>query len=567
MPTRPTTQPRRLAIAAVLLVLTLLIAACSSDGPSSHTDSAAFGAGSASPTVSSGPVHPNIVFVLTDDLSMDLLRYMPQVRALQRRGLTLDNYFVSDSLCCPSRSSIFTGDFPHDTGVFTNAGRGGGIGAFFAHGDERKTFNVALQRAGYRTAMMGKYLNGYLQGPRRSPVSSRYVPEGWSQWDVAGFAYSEYDYTLNEDGRLRYFGHAPGDYLTSVLARRGAQFIDSSAQAGQPFFLELATFSPHAPYTPAPRDRHSFPGLTAPRPPSFDALPFDAPRWLAGHPALRPKQLRDINRVFRRRAQAVQSVDRLLATIEAAVRANGQAGNTYIVLSSDNGLHTGEYRLMPGKLTAFDTDIHVPLVITGPGVLAGSSSGAMSENVDLAKTFEAIGSTTAPSDGHSLTPLLRGGTPGGWRNAVLVEHHGPAFDRDDPDRQTGQSGNPTTYEAMRTPQFLYVEYRNGQRSFYDLRADPYELHNIIWSLSATRLAQLHSELAGLQNCHSGAACWSASHVSLGGQAALHQWRAAVQEELRLVPNPRLGGQVSQRFGAHIGRALRRAAAGLAHAAP
>ena len=123
-----------------------------------------------------GPSHPNIVFVLTDDLSMDLLPYMPQVQALQADGMTFNNYFVSDSLCCPSRSSIFTGEFPHDTGVFTNAGPFGGIDAFYDHGDEDRTFNLALQRAGYRTAMMGKYINGYLEGPRRSPIPSTDVP-------------------------------------------------------------------------------------------------------------------------------------------------------------------------------------------------------------------------------------------------------------------------------------------------------------------------------------------------------------------------------------------------------
>src|SRR5437764_933465 len=90
---------------------------------------------------------PNIVFVLTDDLSMDLLRFMPQVTAMERRGLTFENYFVSDSLCCPSRSSIFTGQFPHDTHVFTNFGAAGGFQAFFRHGDQVHTFAVALQRA------------------------------------------------------------------------------------------------------------------------------------------------------------------------------------------------------------------------------------------------------------------------------------------------------------------------------------------------------------------------------------------------------------------------------------
>src|ERR1700733_11886368 len=110
-------------------------------------------------TLRAGPSHPNIVFVLTDDLSMDLLPYMPQVQALQSQGMTFNNYFVSDSLCCPSRSSIFTGEFPHDSGVFSNAAPFGGLMAFYHHDDEDRTFNIALQDAGYRTAMMGKYIN------------------------------------------------------------------------------------------------------------------------------------------------------------------------------------------------------------------------------------------------------------------------------------------------------------------------------------------------------------------------------------------------------------------------
>ena len=117
-------------------------------------------------TLQAGRRHPNIVFVLTDDLSMDLLPYMPQVQALQSDGMTFHNYFVSDSLCCPSRTSIFTGEFPHDSGVFTNSGPFGGLNAFYHHDDENRTFNIALHDAGYRTAMMGKYINGYLAGAR-----------------------------------------------------------------------------------------------------------------------------------------------------------------------------------------------------------------------------------------------------------------------------------------------------------------------------------------------------------------------------------------------------------------
>ncbi|HWD74685.1 MAG TPA: sulfatase [Solirubrobacteraceae bacterium] len=495
------------ALAAVVAV----VAVVAGHGSATPSGRPVAGAGTAAPP-SAGGRRPNIVFVLTDDLSMDLIRFMPQVQALEARGMTFNDYFVSDSLCCPSRASIFTGDFPHDTGVWTNAGAVGGMSAFFSHGDERSTFNLALQRAGYRTAMMGKYLNGYLEGPYRSPLPNRYVPQGWNEWDVAGWGYPEFGYPMNIDGTVHHFGHRPRDYLTEVLARRGVRFIDGSARSGHPFFLELATFSPHSPYTPAPRDAHSFPGLRAPRPPSFDELPVDPPNWLAGHPPLTAPQLDRIDQVFRRRVQAVQSVDDMIARVQEALRRQGLLDNTYIVFSSDNGLHTGEYRMMPGKLTGFDTDIHVPLVVAGPGVPADSSTNAMTENTDLADTFAAIGGTSLADDGHSLLGLLQGQTPSDWRTAILVEHHHPMPSYSDPDLQPGVSGNPPSYEAMRTKRFLYVEYIDGEREFYDLQSDPYELDNLAAGLPSSRLASLHAQLIRLEDCHGATGCWAAGHA-------------------------------------------------------
>ena len=466
------------------------------------------------PAVNSTPSayeqRPDIVFVLTDDLSMDLLRYMPQVQALQRRGLTFRNYFVSDSLCCPSRASIFTGDFPHDTHIYTNGPPDGGFGAFHANGDERRSFNIALQHAGYLTAMMGKYLNRYLYEPG---VARTYIPPGWNTWDVAGWGYPEYDYGLNHDGTVLHYGHSPSDYLTDVLTRYGVQFINQAAGSDRPFFLELATFAPHTPYTPAPRYQHAFPRLKAPRPPNFDVLPSFAPRWLADHPRLTRRQQHQINQAFRKRVRAVQSIDDMITKIQATLAADHLLRDTYIVFSSDNGLHTGEYRLMPGKLTAFDTDIHVPLVIAGPGIPAHSATSAIAENTDLAKTFAQFAGTTMHGDGHTLIPLLHGGQPAGWRDAALIEHRGPTSGASNPDLQTRVTGNPPSYEAIRTQDFLYVEYRNGQRELYELRTDPYELHNIIAAVSQATRTVLHNELTALENCHDGPDCWRAEHVN------------------------------------------------------
>jgi len=451
---------------------------------------------------------PNIVFVLTDDLAWNLVKFMPHVRQLQRQGVTFANYFVTDSLCCPSRSSIFTGKYPHDTGIFTNGGSDGGFSLFHARGEEQDTFATRLQSRGYLTAMMGKYLNGYVP---TAPVDGKraFVPPGWSEWDVAGNGYAEFNYTLNENGTLVRYGQRPQDYLTDVLAKKGAGFIDRATAADKPFLLEIATFAPHGPYTPAPRDAGDFPGLQAPRSPAFnEADVSDKPAWLRNHEPLSANQIAQIDAAFRKRAQAVEAVDDLLARLQATLTRDHVARNTYVLFSSDNGYHMGDHRLMPGKMTAFETDIRVPLITTGPGVPAGRTLSHIAQNVDLYPTFLRLAHVSvAPNiDGQSLLPLLGKQNVRNWRDAALIEHHGPDIDSTDPDKPRKGSGNPTTYEALRLPGSTYVEYANGEREYYDLAKDPYELTNIAAQLSPARLAQLHSTLAGLENCHSTASC-------------------------------------------------------------
>jgi N-acetylglucosamine-6-sulfatase len=443
---------------------------------------------------------PNIVFVLTDDLAGNVVAHMPTLRRMQRQGTTFTNYFVTDSLCCPSRATTFTGEFPHNTGVFTNGGADGGYQAFNTHGNQRRTFATALQGAGYRTAMMGKYLNGY------QPADP--VPPGWSEWDVAGNGYPEFNYSLNENGRVVSYGHQPDDYLTDVLSRKGQDFIGRSAKAGRPFMLELATFAPHGPFTPAPRDANKFPGLKAPRGPAFNEADMsDKPAWIKDHPKLTKKQLNTIDTSFRKRAQAVQAVDKMLGDIQAALRANGVERDTYVVFGSDNGFHMGEHRLAQGKMTAYDTDIKVPLVVTGPGVAAGHTSAELTQNTDLCPTFEDLGGVRIPAsvDGRSLVPYFTGDTVRRTRDAVLIEHHGPDHAAGDPDLPTRASGNPPSYAAVRTTHDVYVEYADGEREYYDLRRDPDELDNAVDRLSPARMRQLTATLHKLQRC-AGPAC-------------------------------------------------------------
>ncbi|MGW7682789.1 sulfatase family protein [Kribbella sp. NPDC054772] len=485
---------------AVVLALVVALAGCSraDQQPTSVNTSAG------------EPDHPNMVFVLTDDLSMNLLPYIPQVQKLAKDGASFANYSVTDSLCCPSRSSIFTGKFPHDTGVFTNGGKDGGFKTFHKRENEDSTFATALQKAGYHTAMMGKYLNGY-QPDGKVDGQDNYVPPGWDDWAVAGAGYNEYNYTLNVNHKLEKHGKEPSDYLTDVLAGKARDVISTSADAKQPFFLEVSTFSPHGPYTPAPQDKDKFPGLKAPRDGSYGKLPANAPPWLAKHPPLTPKQQTALDQAFRKRAQAVQSVDRMIGSLRDTLEKKGVADNTVVVFSSDNGYHLGEHSLTAGKQTAFETDIHVPLVMAGPGLKAGSTVQQPAQNIDLAPTFETLGGLTpAPDvDGHTLTPLLGGTAPKDWRTTSLVEHHGPDTDPKDPDHPEKGSGNPTSYEALRTATATYVEYSDGTIEYYDRSKDPLQLNNTASSLSTSQRAALHAKVKALKACKGGAACWKA----------------------------------------------------------
>ena len=455
------------------------------------------------PAQSAAAKKPNIVFVLTDDLSWNLVRYMPHVLRMQKEGVTFINYFVTDSLCCPSRSSIFTGRYPHNTGIFRNVGDDGGYRAFRNRGHEQATFATALSASGYRTAMLGKYLNGYM--PRVDPAGP-----GWTYWAVAGNGYPGFNYDLNENGKVVRYGSEPRDYMTDVLSGLAVRFIKDRASA--PFVIEVATFAPHAPYTPAPRDANAFPGLRAPRAASFDAAPdANAPQWLKAHRALSDSDTAAIDRDFRKRAQSVVAVDALIGELQAAVAAIGEERNTYFVFSSDNGYHMGEHRLLPGKMTAFDTDIRVPLIVTGPGIRAGLVVQEIVENIDLCPTFAELGGMVpSPNiDGRSLVPLLRGESVAGWRSFALVEHHGPVKDLVDPDLPSPRSGNPTTYEAIRGWDSLYVEYADGEKEYHAFANDPNELRNAFSLLSPEAQAALHAAVTAAAACRGVEGCSTA----------------------------------------------------------
>ena len=433
------------------------------------------------PTVAQrNPSQPNFVFILTDDMRKDDLKYMPKTRSLVgRQGIRFNNAYVSYGLCCPSRATIMRGQYAHNHGVWSNLdGPNGGWQGYQHHGNETDNLATRLHDAGYRTALLGKYLN-YYEGTA--------VPPGWDEW-FATFAFAYYDYDVNDNGTIKHFGAHKSDYLTDVLRRQTLQFIDASVAAGEPFFAYVAPLAPHGPADPAPRDQHAYDDERAPRLPSFNEETVnDKPPRIRSLRSLGAGQIAGIDSRHEKRVESLQALDDLVEVVVSKLRSVGALHNTYVVFTSDNGFQAGEHRILGGKGQPYEESIRVPLLVRGPGVQAGSTTDELTLNTDFLPTFTDLAGTATPAyvDGRSLQPLLEGRTSTAWRTAILIERRGV----EDPN---------TSFYGIRTSDGRkYIEYHGGFRELYNLNADPRELVNTYDEELPSTLA---ARLEALKNC-------------------------------------------------------------------
>lgn len=400
---------------------------------------------------------PNIVLILTDDQRFDTTWAMPIVQSeLVNRGIEFTNGFVSNALCCPSRASILTGMYSHSNGLYTNRNRerfGG-----FRHFDDRSTVATWLQADGYRTALIGKYFNGY---------TGTYVPPGWDRWFATRKGGGYYDYLASVDGDEFAFGSEPGDYGTTVLAQEARDFI-TSTDADQPFFLYFGPHAPHNPATPAPGDRDAFSDLGRWRPESHDERGIgDKPEYIRDQQRLSRSDSARIDEFRVDQYRSLLSVDRAVGVILDSLRDTGRLANTVIVFISDNGMLWGEHRWHK-KVVPYEESIRVPFVIRADGLISEARRDQhLVLNIDLAPTFADLAGVAARGvDGRSLVPLLSS-PDGPWRADFLLEHM----------RKSG--GGVPTYCGVHSRRYVYIDYVTGEQELYDLRRDPYELRNVV----------------------------------------------------------------------------------------
>jgi N-acetylglucosamine-6-sulfatase len=438
------------------------------------------------PSPSEASAKPNVVVIMTDDQTAAQMRALPRTRRLiGRTGVDFKDFYVTDPLCCPSRATFLTGEYAHNSGVTSNRGPDG-LPAL----RESDTLAPWLDDAGYRTAFVGKYLDGYgLDDPEQ-------VPPGWTEWHALTDPTTQnyYDYELNDNGAIHHYGSAPDDYKTRVLGHLSVAAINHAARGDRPLFLYVGFNAPHAPSTPAPRDAGSYADATPPDTPAFDEADVsDKPPFIRNQPRLDADALARIDSRNEKALESLTEVDRQVSKIVAALRDKGELGNTYLMFTSDNGYLDGEHRVEFGKLLAYDPSSRLPLLVRGPGIPNHANSEALVGNVDLAPTIAAIAAAkpSAEVDGRSLIPFATAPERRDDR-PLLIES--PVRDR------STDYGYP--YAAIRSDRYLYVSYYSiGEEELYDLRKDPYELDNLASDRAYTETKQaLILRLDGLRDC-------------------------------------------------------------------
>lgn len=409
---------------------------------------------------------PDIVLVVTDDQRWDTLWAMPRVQELlAARGITFTNAFNTNPFCCPARASILKGAYSHGTRVYQNSGTFGPFPAF----NDSSSIATWLDAAGYRTALIGKYFNGY--------TSSRasYVPPGWDQWvafamnNSGGGGFTDYD--LSVDGTLVHHGTLATDYSTDVLRGYAEDFVGSTP-ADTPLFLMFTPYAPHQPAAVAARHAKAFSGLAPHRPPSYDEADVsDKPAFIRTLTRLTASAKSRLDTLRIRQLRSLLAVDEAVAGIVRELEAAGRLSNTMIVFASDNGFLLGEHR-WEQKRVAYEESIRMPLVVRyDPLIGSPRSDPNLVLNIDLAPTFAALAGVSAPGvEGSSLLGLLSDPSTA-WRSDVLIENKGSA---------------PPTYCGVRNAGLIYVQYSTGEEELYDLVADPFQLQSLVADPAATQ---------------------------------------------------------------------------------
>ena len=444
-------------------------------------------------------VRPKFVVVLLDDADVEVTESMPRLRSMFiDTGVRFTANIANTPLCGPARATILSGQYAHNTKVYSNTGPNGGYVPWAAANSDDHHIGVWLQAQEYRTGLFGKYLNDF---PAGRPET--YVPRGWDDFRgiLSDREAHNNRFSLNENGTVTIYEAGTGGYQTDVLSQRLQAFIREGRGDRRPFFALLAVSAPHVPPEPAARHLTAFPGEKAARKPSFDEADLsDKPKALREQAApLTRNQQEEIDETWRAMRRSLLSVEDSMEALIGTLGELDELSNTYIFLASDNGWFRGEHRIPAEKYAPYEESIRVPLMVRGPGIARDLQIDQVVGLVDLAPTILDLAGGDAPGrealDGRSIVPLLHLGKGAklAWRESTLIEHFGG-----------GAPFRVRSYSGLRSATSTYVEYATGEREYYDLTKDPYQLENIVSRLDEATSARLHARVEALKDCRAGA---------------------------------------------------------------
>lgn len=482
---------------------------------------------------------PNILFILTDDQDTDLggMTHMKNVRnLLQEQGTTFSNMYTTTPLCCPSRASILTGRYSHNHEIVNNSLSGNCSSKQWQNTAEKHTFAVDAQKSGYSTYFIGKYLNQY---GRKSVGGIEHKPPGWDDWYALVGNSKYYNYTMSDNGSPEQHGHNfTEDYATNVMGRRAVQTLVRHANDHyffyKPFLMMVSLPAPHSPWDTDPKYADVYKDLKAPRTDHFNVLGKDK-HWLlrqATNP-MTSDSIDYLDNAYRKRLETLLSVDDLVKDLMTTLEKIKQIDNTYVIFSSDNGYHLGQFSLPLDKRQLYEFDIRVPLVIKGPGVSKNVTRAEPVLNIDIAATISdivnkssyfGIKSQDMLMDGTSLRSLFNiTSHPPSWRTDFLVEYQGEGKENDSDCPQKGpgvsqcfpdcvcEDAYNNTYSCVRTissqQNFMYCEFTDDETfvEVYDMKTDKLQMTNIKDTIDPQILVKMNQRLVALGGC-AGNAC-------------------------------------------------------------
>ncbi len=464
---------------------------------------------------------PNVVVLMTDDQRYDDMAPLRKTRRLiGEAGVSFTRSYVSYPVCCPARATYLTGQYAHNHGVRCLYPEcGGGYGAL----NQRSYLPVWLEDAGYVTAHIGKFLNGYGK-EEGTPL----LPNGWTEWFglMDHLTYRMWGYDIFENGERKRYGRVtrelPRYYQTDVLANKARGFIRRRSGGDAPFFLSVAFLAPHheSAHTQAltdrvvraaPRHRGRFSRMPLPKPPGYNEGDVsDKPSFLPRfNRPISGRREATITKRFHERWESLLAVDDAVQDILGELRRTGELDNTYVIFTSDHGFMQGEHRIRSGKMVPYDPSTQVPLLVRGPGIPSGRRTKALVGDVDLAPTIlDMTPARPRRLDGRSFLPFARNVGLRSLRPFLHTTAGQGAKGRTNT-REGGERGaqpRVPAWSAVRTTRWLYVEYRGGQRELYDLKRDRWQLRSVVGDPNLLqRTRTLRRILGDLRTCR-GSSC-------------------------------------------------------------